>query len=93
MKSIIAIVLLAATLPLLQGCAASCASFNKNLQVQTGAGLERRVTFYSIDGTPIQTWEGKFITEEEEGSPVLHILDTTTNKRISIAGSYIIEEK
>lgn len=92
MKYLIAILVLALATPLLQGCVASCASFNKSMQNEMGGGLNRKITFYSYDGTPLRSWEGNISTEGEEGT-VVHLLDLTTGKRISLSGIYVIEEK
>ena len=72
----------------LSGCA-SFQSIDKNIKNQVGGGLFRRVTFYSLDGKVLKTWEGKVFTESDEGQ-ALHF--QVNGKRMTLSGTYSIEE-
>jgi hypothetical protein len=52
-------------------------------------GLKRKITLYAASGTPIQSWEGRYKIEIQNGvARFLH-----EGKAVIISGTFIIEEK
>ncbi|MFH1118023.1 MAG: hypothetical protein V1792_29225 [Pseudomonadota bacterium] len=51
-------------------------------------GLNRRITLYSADGTPIKKWEGRYKVEIKDGvARFIH-----DGKAIVISGTFVVEE-
>jgi hypothetical protein len=55
----------------------------------TTYGLDRKITLYNDQGTPIKVWEGRTKVEREGASARFLI----NGKAIIISGTYTIEEK
>ena len=81
--------LLAILLAVLTGCGESWKREVKSWQSEHTGGLNRTVTVYSYDGTPIKSWSGKFDVSESENETYFDIDD----KRVIIQGGIIINEE
>ncbi|MGA1825675.1 MAG: hypothetical protein ACMUIP_13535 [bacterium] len=86
MRKILILVLLFSSLCYIgcEGCMKGCKHFKSET-----IGLKRKVTLYACDGTPIKTWEGRFMVELN-GSTAAWI---DNGKEVKIAGTFIIEEQ
>ena len=86
MKKVLRVLLLFSSLCYIgcEGCMKGCKHFKSET-----IGLKRKITLYACDGTPIKTWEGRFMVELS-GSTAAWIDD---GKEVKIAGTFIIEEQ
>lgn len=71
----------------------SCTGENKRAWKTTYSswtgGLDRTVTVYSYDGTPIESWSGRFDISESDQEMYFDI----NGKRVIIQGGIIISEE
>ena len=72
----------------LSGCA-SWSRFWKSVGSDFSGGLNRTVTVYSYDGTPIKSWSGHFDVSESENEVFFDI----DGKRVIIHGGIVINEQ
>jgi hypothetical protein len=89
MKTLLAIFVIALACVGFTGCAATMTNVSKGFEVEVNGGLQRRITFYSLDGKPIRVWEGKIIVNQSENNETEFIIN---GKKISINGMFTIEE-
>lgn len=61
----------------------------KSQESNFGGGIDRVVTVYSYDGTPIESWSGKFDVTEDSNETYFDI----DGKRVIIQGGIIINEE
>lgn len=73
----------------LTGCTESTQRSIKSTVSDWTGGLNRTVTVYSYDGTPIKSWSGKFDVQPRENS----ILFDKDGKRVIIYGGIIVNEE
>jgi hypothetical protein len=71
------------------GCTASCQNSMKHMKSDF-VGLNRSITVYGSDGTPIKSWETRAKVEDQGGT--CWFLDKD-GKAVTISGTFIIEEK
>lgn len=65
----------------------------KSMQSEWGGGLERVITVYSVDGTIIEQYEGKFDVEVRENGWLVFIDEMNDKVMISPASIVVVEEE
>ena len=70
----------------------SCAKINKkakDMQSNYMGGLDRQITVYTQDGTPLRQWKGKADLSFKDGRTLFDI----NGKRVTVQGGVVITEE